>query len=97
MVFLSEFHPFRQYRGSGARYLSDEGEVKVPAYVHHMSEFISGGLEHGLELVECGEWFSTGAEEQGKLPRLLTLLWRGSYAESDEKEFRCDGSRTVTL
>ena len=74
--FLSELHPFRQYGGSGARYSTDAGEIRVPVYTHHIAEYIGAGLQRGFELVECGEWFTTADKHEDKAPRLLTLLWR---------------------
>lgn len=72
-IFLSELHPFRQYQGGLARYQKDGVTTQIPAFVHHVSEFLGAASRHGLVLESLREWWH--AEDQGKPPRLLTLLF----------------------
>jgi ubiquinone/menaquinone biosynthesis C-methylase UbiE len=70
-LYLAELHPYRQLRGSQARYAGAEGgqEVRVPAFRHTVSEFVNGGIGAGFLLRRLGEW--TGEEDDA--PRLLTV------------------------
>ena len=52
---LNELHPFRQYEGKKARYQSEEGTREIPAFVHHVSDFINAARKSGLRLVKLDE------------------------------------------
>lgn len=73
MFFVSELHPNRQYLGSQARFVDDQGETtRIQAYVHHLSDFTRAALEAGFRIERLDEWW--GVEDAQKTPRLLTLL-----------------------
>ena len=38
--FLCELHPFKQYRGTRARFERAGSAIEIQAYVHHLSDFI---------------------------------------------------------
>lgn len=75
--FLCELHPARQMSGRQAEFTdTDTGEhVRVPAYLHDISDFINAGLEAGFELVHLGELRGTNALPY-ELPRVLTVHMR---------------------
>jgi malonyl-CoA O-methyltransferase len=70
---LNELHPFRQYEGKKARFSSDEGITEIPAFVHHISDFLDAASDHGLKLVRLKEGWHE--QDQGKLPRLVSLFF----------------------
>ena len=71
--FVSELHPNRQYLGSQARFVDGKGEtIRIPAYVHHVSDFTRAALGAGFQIERLDEWW--GTEDAQKTPRLLTLL-----------------------
>lgn len=73
--FVSELHPNRQYLGSQARFVDDQGETtRIQAYVHHVSDFTRAALDADFEIERLDEWW--GAEDAKTTPRLLTLLVR---------------------
>lgn len=72
-MLISELHPFRQYQGSKATFQRGEAAVEIPAFVHHISEFLAAAATHGLTLAQLKEYWH--ADDQGKPPRLLTLLF----------------------
>jgi ubiquinone/menaquinone biosynthesis C-methylase UbiE len=39
MVYIGELHPFKQYRGTKAKFTTDEGEQIVTCFNHHVSDF----------------------------------------------------------
>lgn len=72
VVHISELHPYRQYGGSQARFCSVDGEVRIPAFVHHVSDYVRAAELHGLRLHRLGEWWHE-EDQPGRPPRLLTL------------------------
>lgn len=75
-VFISELHPFRQYRNSQARFLNEQGEeVKVQAFTHHVSDFVHAAQACGLSLVRFDEWWHP-EDAHASAPRLATFLFQ---------------------
>lgn len=73
LLFLAELHPFKQYLGSRAVFDQGQGRVELPAFVHHISDFLGAAARAGLRLLELREWWHP--EDQQAPPRLLTLLF----------------------
>jgi ubiquinone/menaquinone biosynthesis C-methylase UbiE len=72
-MFLSELHPFKQYLGSQARFERDQASVPIPAFTHHISEFLAAAGQAGLSLLSLQEWWH--AEDPPALPRLVSFLF----------------------
>lgn len=73
LFFISELHPYRQYLGSQARFTDGEGAtVAIPAYTHHVSDFLRLAMRAGFTLDRLDEWWH--AEDTDAPPRLLSLL-----------------------
>lgn len=72
-LFVSELHPFRQYHGTVATFKRNDEPVKIPAFVHHVSDFLKAADDAGLSLVSLHEWWHD--EDEGKPPRLITFLF----------------------
>ena len=70
--FISELHPFRQYQGTVATFTREDAPVKIPAFVHHISDFLDAATANGLALVQLNEWWHS--EDEGKPPRLVTFM-----------------------
>ena len=76
LLFIAEFHPFRQLLGKQARFTDASAEViKVPAFLHDVSDFVTAGLSEGLELIQLSEWRNDDAEATDP-PRLLAITFR---------------------
>ena len=71
--FINELHPFKQYGGTKARFEQAGQTVEVEAFVHHISEFLNAAKSNGLKLLELNECWH--AEDEGKPPRLISLLF----------------------
>ena len=71
---INELHPFRQYKGTKARFERGEVTVEVEAFVHHISEFIHAAEANGLSLVKLNEYWHE--EDDGKPPRLVSFIFR---------------------
>jgi ubiquinone/menaquinone biosynthesis C-methylase UbiE len=68
-ALLFELHPYRQLLGKQARFETDAGTVKIPAFAHSISELVQAALKAGFSISDLGEW-SDGAEP---IPRVLSL------------------------
>ncbi|MHB1311386.1 MAG: class I SAM-dependent methyltransferase [Gemmatimonadaceae bacterium] len=91
VFFICELHPFRQYLGSQANFVDDEGSpVAIRAYPHHVSDFLRSAAAAGFTLERLDEWWH--AEDGGKPPRLLSLLLRRGAAERRSGRFDFGGA-----
>jgi len=72
--FVSELHPFRQYQGTRANFQRDQATTQIPAFVHHISDFIDGGAHAGLTLSALKE--SWHQQDQDKPPRLVSFMFQ---------------------
>jgi len=73
-IFLvNELHPFRQYKGTKARFERGDETVEVDASVHHISDFIHATEANGLRLVKLNEYWHE--EDEGKPPRLVSFIF----------------------
>ena len=77
LLFLCELHPYRQLQGVQARFASAETgeEVRVPAWLHDVAEYVNAGVAAGFELRQLGEWRDTPDAPRAAVPRLLSLLF----------------------
>ena len=71
--FISELHPFKQYQGKKAVFQRDEGQVEIPAFVHHISDFVAAAQSAGFRLNSLREWWHE--EDDNKPPRLVSFLF----------------------
>jgi len=70
---INELHPFRQYEGKKARFSSDEGMTEIPAFVHHISDFVNVASGKQFRLIQLNEWWHEA--DQGKPPRILSFVF----------------------
>lgn len=73
-LFISELHPFRQYQGTQAHFTRNDEVTEIPAFVHHVSEFLKAAEANHLRLSKLNEWWH--AEDESKPPRLITFMFR---------------------
>ena len=71
--FINELHPFKQYRGTKARFEHNEEIVEVEAFTHHISNFMNAAKASGLKLVELNEYWHEA--DQNKPPRLISFIF----------------------
>ena len=74
IFFISELHPFKQYKGSGAKYETENEIVKLEVYTHHITDYTESAKQNGFELLEIKEWFDD--DEKRQLPRLISFVFR---------------------
>jgi ubiquinone/menaquinone biosynthesis C-methylase UbiE len=73
-IYIGELHPFKQYTGSVARFMTEQGEQKVTCFTHHISAYITAAKKNGFELYLLEEWFDD--DDKTQIPRILTLLFK---------------------
>jgi ubiquinone/menaquinone biosynthesis C-methylase UbiE len=66
--FVSELHPFKQYLGSQARFQMDRLELKIPATIHHLTDYTAAAGVNGLRLLKLNEWWDQGAAARPAAP-----------------------------
>jgi len=71
--FINELHPFKQYKGTKARFERDTEIVEVNVFIHHISDFTNAASASGLQLVKLNEYWH--AEDQNKPPRLVSFMF----------------------
>ena len=71
-VYIGELHPFKQYAGSKARFITAEGEQVVSCFNHHISDFVQAAQKHGFNIVNINEYFDD--DDRASIPRILTIL-----------------------
>ena len=72
--FVSELHPFRQYQGTQAHFKRDQETTQIPAFVHHISDFIDAASVNHLALSRMKECWHH--EDQNKPPRLVSFMYQ---------------------
>ena len=70
---INELHPFRQYEGKKARFNLGNEVTEIPAFVHHISNFINMASDNKLRLVKLNEYWHE--KDQNKPPRLISFLF----------------------
>jgi malonyl-CoA O-methyltransferase len=71
--FICELHPFRQYQGTVANYERAGQMTHIPAFVHHISDFVESARNCGFTLKTLQEWWYE--KDEGKPPRLVSFLF----------------------
>jgi malonyl-CoA O-methyltransferase len=70
---INELHPFRQYEGKKAIFYRGDGLTEIPAFVHHISDFVNTASSNGLRLVKLDErWHE---EDKNKPPRIVSFVF----------------------
>jgi malonyl-CoA O-methyltransferase len=75
MFLLNELHPFRQYEAKKARFQREEEVTEIPAFVHHISDFLKAASDSNLRLVQLDERWHTD-DQEGRPPRIIAFLFQ---------------------
>jgi len=71
---INELHPFRQYEGKKAQFRRGESLTEIPAFVHHISDFLIAASASDLTLVKLNEWWHE--KDHDKPPRIVSFLFK---------------------
>lgn len=72
--FVCELHPFRQYKGSQAKFEQGGKERKLDVFLHHLSDYTTAASKNNLKLIKMEEWFDDANREA--LPRLISFVFQ---------------------
>ncbi len=72
-LFISELHPYKQYKGTKARFEISGNQVELLTFNHHISEFTTAARKAGFQIILLNEWFD---EDKNETPRLISLLFK---------------------
>lgn len=72
--FVCELHPFRQYQGKQATFSKGDRLIQIPAYVHHLSDYLQAARHNQLALLDLEEWWHK--KDQNKTPRLVSFVFK---------------------
>ena len=81
-LFISELHPSRQYLGTVANYRRGGQTTRIPAFIHHLTDFLESARNSGFTLKTLQEWWHE--KDEGKPPRLVTFV----FERAGQKENR---------
>src|SRR3954469_24481850 len=70
---ISELHPFRQYQGVVAHFTRNEERTDIPAFVHHLTDFLDAAAKNHLHVLQIKE--SWHAQDEHKPPRLISFVF----------------------
>ena len=73
-VYIGELHPFKQYSGSKARFITVDGEQVVSCFNHHLSDFVEAAKNNGFEMLHIKEYFDE--DDRSTIPRILSMLFK---------------------
>jgi len=73
-VYVGEFHPFKQYSGSKARFETEAGTQVLTCFDHHVSDFLGAAFRSDFELITLNEHFDN--KDKTTTPRILSILLR---------------------
>ena len=76
LFYIGELHPFKQYKGSKARFDTDSGVFELECFVHHISEFFETAKKNNFKCVDLKEWFDD--DDKTTIPRLLTMMFKAT-------------------
>lgn len=76
LIYISELHPFKQYKGSKARFEIDGKSHVLETFTHHISDFINKAKINNFSLVDLQESFDEETKET--LPRLIHFVFKKS-------------------
>jgi ubiquinone/menaquinone biosynthesis C-methylase UbiE len=71
--FVCELHPFKQYQGAKATFERGQARTEIPAYVHHLSDFLNAAEQTSFILQRFNEWWHE--EDPLTSPRLVSLMF----------------------
>ena len=72
--YICELHPFRQYKGSKARFETEDGLQVLECFTHHISDFTQSAQKNNFSLIQLNEWFDNN--DRTTVPRLVSFPFK---------------------
>jgi len=74
LLYVGELHPFKQYKGTKARFETSSGLQIVECYIHHISDFVGAAEENSLAMLRLKEYFDD--DNRDTVPRIISMLFK---------------------
>jgi malonyl-CoA O-methyltransferase len=71
-LYICELHPYRQLQGKSAEFMIHGELIKIPFFIHHLSEYFNTAIENGFICKNFNEWFD---ETNTVVPRLCSFIF----------------------
>ena len=72
--FINELHPFKQYKGTKARFERGTEIIELEVFIHHISDFTNAAATNGMILVRLNEFWHE--QDGNKPPRLISFMFQ---------------------
>jgi len=72
--FINELHPFKQYKGTKARFERGTEIIELEVFIHHISDFTNTAATNGMILVRLNEFWHE--QDGNKPPRLISFMFQ---------------------
>jgi ubiquinone/menaquinone biosynthesis C-methylase UbiE len=72
-LFINELHPFKQYKGTQARFERDTETIELDVFVHHISDFTNTAENNDLKLINLSEYWHE--EDVNQPPRIISFIF----------------------
>ncbi len=73
-IYIGELHPYKQYKGTKARFETEDGLQIVQCFNHNISDFTRPAMNFGFEIISFEEYFDN--DDKSSVPRILCVLLR---------------------
>ncbi len=71
--YICELHPFKQYEGSKARFVAEDGPKVTECFQHHVTDYTGAAMANGFSVERIDEWFD--GDDRTTTPRLISFLF----------------------
>ena len=71
--YICELHPYKQMKGSRARFEECGDPLHLEYFIHHVSEYMTCALQHGFTCSSLLEWFDN--DDRAETPRLVSYFF----------------------
>jgi len=73
-LYIGELHPYKQIKGSRAKFEQDGNLLQLEYFIHHISDYFTVAHKAGFVCENLQEWFDT--DDRNQTPRLISYLFR---------------------
>lgn len=74
IIYIGELHPFKQYKGTKARFETADGLQVVTCFNHNISDFVNSAKKYNFQLIDINEYFD--GNDKNIIPRILTMIFK---------------------
>ena len=72
--YVGELHPFKQYKGTKARFDTAQGIFVLECFIHNISEWLDTAKRNKFECQALKEWFDE--DKNTVIPRIISFIFK---------------------